>query len=83
MNEPALWRRLAAEVPGRPFLAAIVVGRDRGPEAVAGNVGLQLFENAAATAAGLFAIILMFGGVSVRTSTRWSRSSMASGVEME
>ena len=29
-----------------------------------GNVGLQLFENAAATAAGLFAIILMFGPVS-------------------
>jgi arsenate reductase len=29
-----------------------------------GDVGLQLFENAAATAAGLFAIILMFGPVS-------------------
>ena len=29
-----------------------------------GNTGLQLFENAAATAAGLFAIILMFGPVS-------------------
>lgn len=29
-----------------------------------GDVGLELFENAAATAAGLFAIILMFGPVS-------------------
>jgi arsenate reductase len=29
-----------------------------------GNVGLELFENAAATAAGLFTIILMFGPVS-------------------
>jgi arsenate reductase len=29
-----------------------------------GNVGLELLENAAATAAGLFAIILMFGPVS-------------------
>ena len=29
-----------------------------------GNVGLQLFENAAANATGLFAIILMFGPVS-------------------
>ena len=29
-----------------------------------GNVGLQLFDNAAATATGLFAIILMFGPVS-------------------
>jgi glycerol uptake facilitator-like aquaporin len=28
------------------------------------DVGLQLFEDAAATAAGLFAIILMFGPVS-------------------
>ena len=29
-----------------------------------GDVGLELFENAAATAVGLFAIILMFGPVS-------------------
>src|SRR5438270_80738 len=29
-----------------------------------GDVGLQLFENATATAAGLFTIILMFGPVS-------------------
>jgi glycerol uptake facilitator-like aquaporin len=29
-----------------------------------GDIGLQLFENAAATAAGLFTIILMFGPVS-------------------
>lgn len=29
-----------------------------------GNTGLQLFENAAATAAGLFAVILMFGPIS-------------------
>ena len=28
------------------------------------DIGLELFENAAATAAGLFAIILMFGPVS-------------------
>ena len=29
-----------------------------------GNIGLELFENAAATAAGLYALILMFGPVS-------------------
>ena len=62
---------------GSAFLAAIVIGSGIAAQQLSpGNVGLQLFENAAATAAGLFAIILMFGGVSVPTSTRWSRSSM-------
>jgi len=60
-----LWRRLLAEFPGSGFLAA---GgdrfRDRRAAAVPGETGLQLLENAAATAAGLFAIILMFGPVS-------------------
>ena len=36
----------------------------RGAAALPDDVGLQLLENAAATAAGLFAIILMFGPVS-------------------
>ena len=44
------------------FLAAIVIGSGIAAQTLSpGNVGLQLFENAAATAAGLFAIILMFG----------------------
>jgi arsenate reductase len=65
MNEPALWRRLVAEGLGSAFLAAIVVGSGIAAEQLSpGNVGLELFENAAATAAGLYAIILMFGGVS-------------------
>ena len=38
--------------------------RDRRPAALPGDIGLELFENAAATAAGLFTIILMFGPVS-------------------
>ena len=65
MNEPALWRRLAAEFLGCVFLGAIVVGSGIAAQQLSpGNVGLQLLENAAATAAGLYAIILMFGGVS-------------------
>ncbi len=65
MREAALWRRLVAEFLGSAFLAAIVIGSGIAAQQLSpGTVGLQLFENAAATAAGLFAIILMFGGVS-------------------
>ena len=65
MTEPALWRRLVAEFLGCVFLGAIVVGSGIAAQQLSpGNVGLQLLENAAATAAGLYAIILMFGGVS-------------------
>jgi arsenate reductase len=65
MTEPALWRRLVAEFLGCVFLAAVVVGSGIAAQQLSpGNVGLQLLENAAATAAGLYAIILMFGGVS-------------------
>jgi NADPH-dependent 2,4-dienoyl-CoA reductase/sulfur reductase-like enzyme/glycerol uptake facilitator-like aquaporin len=58
-------RRLAAEFLGSAFLAAIVIGSGIAAQQLSpGNTGLQLLENAAATAAGLFAIILMFGPVS-------------------
>ena len=60
-----LGRRLLAELLGSAFLAAVVIGSGIAAHQLsAGNVGLQLLENAAATAAGLFAIILMFGPVS-------------------
>ena len=60
-----LWRRLLAELLGSAFLAAVVIGSGIAAQQLSpGDVGLQLFENAAATAAGLFAIILMFGPVS-------------------
>ena len=60
-----LWRRLFAEILGSAFLAAVVVGSGIAAQQLSpGNVGLELFENAAATAAGLFTIILMFGPVS-------------------
>ncbi len=65
MNEPALWRRLLAELLGSAFLAAVVVGSGIAAQHLSpGHVGLELFENAAATAAGLYALILMFGPVS-------------------
>lgn len=65
MTEHPLWRRLGAELLGCAFLAAVVIGSGIAAQRLSpGAVGLELFENAAATAAGLFAIILMFGPVS-------------------
>ncbi len=65
MDVHPLWRRLVAELLGSAFLAAVVIGSGIAAQQLSpGNVGLQLFENAAATAAGLFALILMFGPVS-------------------
>ena len=64
-SRPALWRRAFAEFLGSAFLAAIVIGSGVAAQRMSPNdVGLQLFENAAATAAGLVAIILTFGPVS-------------------
>jgi arsenate reductase len=64
--EPAvLWRRLTAEFLGSGFLAAVVIGSGIAAQRLSpGDTGLELLENAAATAAGLFAVILMFGPVS-------------------
>jgi arsenate reductase len=54
-----------AEFLGSAFLGAIVVGSGIAAQHLSpGDIGLELFENAAATAAGLYAIILMFGPVS-------------------
>jgi len=60
-----LWRRLLAEFLGSAFLATIVIGSGIAAQNLSpGNTGLELFENAVATAAGLFAVILMFGSIS-------------------
>lgn len=65
MQSPApLPRRLLAEFLGSMLLAALVIGSGIAAARLSDDVGLQLLENAAATAAGLFAIILMFGPVS-------------------
>src|ERR1700758_4519931 len=65
VSEVPLWRRLAAEFLGSAFLAALVIGSGIAAQHLSpSDTGLELLENAAAPAAGLFAIILMFGPVS-------------------
>lgn len=65
MQRSSLWRCLLAEFLGSAFLAAVVIGSGIAAQQLSPNdPGLQLLENAAATAGGLYAIILMFGPVS-------------------
>ncbi len=60
-----LIRAVAAEFLGSLLLAALVIGSGIAAQRLSPtDVGLQLAENAAATAVGLFAIILMFAPVS-------------------
>jgi arsenate reductase len=60
-----LARRLAAEALGTGLLIVAVIGSGiMATRLSPGDVGLQLFENAAATAGALVALILMFGAVS-------------------
>src|SRR3954463_233468 len=62
---PPLGRRALAEFCGSAFLVAVVVGSGIAAAKLSPNdVGLELFENAAATAGGLVALILAFGPVS-------------------
>ncbi|KOX21699.1 channel transporter [Saccharothrix sp. NRRL B-16348] len=57
--------RLLAEFLGSLLLAALVIGSGIAAQRLSpGDVGLQLLENAAATAVGLYAVILIFGPVS-------------------
>jgi glycerol uptake facilitator-like aquaporin len=61
----SLRRSLLAEFLGSAFLAAVVIGSGIAAQRLSpGDVGLELLENAAATGAGLYTIILMFGPVS-------------------
>ncbi len=61
--QPPLGRRLLAEFLGSAFLAALVIGSGIAAQQLSPqDIGLELLENA--TAAGLYAIILMFGPVS-------------------
>jgi len=60
-----LSRRLAAEAFGTGMLVVAVIGSGiMASRLSTGDVGLQLLENAAATAAALVGLILMFGAVS-------------------
>jgi glycerol uptake facilitator-like aquaporin len=61
----SLRRPLGAEFVGSLLLATVVVGSGIAAQQLSPNdVGLQLAENAAATALGLYAIIVMLGPVS-------------------
>jgi arsenate reductase len=63
--QPQLWRRLLAEYLGSLLLAAIVVGSGIAAQSLSPHaVGLELFENAAATGVGLYVLILTFGSIS-------------------
>jgi len=63
-HQAALWRRLAAEFLGTALLVTVVVGSGIAAQNLSRDTGLQLFENAVVTAAGLAVLILMFGPVS-------------------
>jgi glycerol uptake facilitator-like aquaporin len=64
-NPSSLSRRLTAEFLGSALLATVVVGSGIAAQQLSpSDTGLELLENSVATAAGLFAIILMFGPVS-------------------
>jgi glycerol uptake facilitator-like aquaporin len=65
MTAHPLAHRLLSELLGSAFLAALVIGSGIAAQTLSPHdVGLELLENAAATAAGLYTIILMFGPVS-------------------
>lgn len=65
MNIIPLWRRVVAEGIGTGLLVTVVVGSGIAASSLSPNdVGLQLLENAFATALGLAVLILMIGPVS-------------------
>jgi arsenate reductase len=65
MDALPLTRRLLAEFLGSAFLATVVIGSGIAAARLSpGDTGLELLENAAATAVGLYTIIVMFGPAS-------------------
>ena len=64
-EHPVLWRRLFGEYVGSLLLAAVVIGSGIAAQTLSPNdIGLELFENAATTAVGLYFLILVLGPVS-------------------
>lgn len=65
LARPPLGRRLVGEYLGSLLLAAIIIGSGIAAQTLSPHaLGLELLENAAATAAGLYVLILMIGPVS-------------------
>ena len=61
---PALWRRALAELLGTGLLVTVVVGSGIAAQRLSTDAGLQLLENAIATALGLGVLILLLSPVS-------------------
>lgn len=61
---PSLGRRLTAEFVGTAFLLAAIIGSGIMAETLSPDSGLQLLQNAVATAGVLAALILTFGSTS-------------------
>lgn len=61
---PNLWRRALAELIGTGMLVTVIVGSGISAQRLSSDTGLQLLENALATAFGLGALILLFAPVS-------------------
>lgn len=61
---PSLARRAGAELVGTGLLVTVVVGSGIAAQSLSTDAGIELFENAAVTAAGLAVLILMLGPVS-------------------
>jgi arsenate reductase len=61
---PPLPRRVGAELVGTGLLVTVVVGSGIAAQSLSTDAGIELFENAAVTAAGLAVLILMLGPVS-------------------
>lgn len=60
-----LWQKLLAEFIGTGLLLAVVVGSGiMGAKLAAGNDAIALLANAAATAGGLYVLILLLGPIS-------------------
>jgi arsenate reductase len=61
----SLAKRLTVEAVGSALLSAVVIGSGVAASRLSpGDIGLQLFENAAATGAGLFVLILVIAPLS-------------------
>lgn len=59
-----LWRRALAEFLGTGLLVAVVVGSGIAAQRLSSDVGLQLLENAIATALGLGVLIVLLAPIS-------------------
>ena len=65
LSDSPLWRKALAEYLGSLLLATVVIGSGIAAQWYSPHaIGLELFENAAATGAGLYVIIATFGPIS-------------------